>query len=597
MYKYPKQTVTMIIDQALEFVSKEGSSWLFSLIPTNQIYIMLLFFTYGFINLSFIFWIVPLFIFYISISAMVVSTLRMFYGKKKLSDVTTLTMMLKNYDIGINVEDTQSQYSWNSITPYFIFFGSLVSTIISFGLSDKNYIPCSEICVIALFLTGFCFIGLSDSHDVITGVALFCNFLASLPVFFHNVPHIPLVTSFIHLISSPIFSLDIVPGLKINLGLPSLSYVIIPVFFIRMAIKDSWKGTYKALIPHLVCYFWWNFMVTVFPFTNWFGLARASVGYAMLPMLIPFAFIGMILAVGYIFYKLLQAQFLGKIIVTVILLAVPVALTQSKALFGKTKGKDGKENKTLATIKMVVMIVCGVLSVLPLFFIQLPSAVKPAEKLLSLNDYVAQCYIKGDNTVGAQMKCLHYTGMKVKWTGTVNAVKITSVENNVEKFLHDLPLLLANPLKCIYGDPYDCDIENIMSEDLSHCTLMKKHGKECHVRKHDIYKFLLAVSVSVHEESSLSFEMSVNLAAADKFKATFSALAPGDKINFTAKLDSKLGTSTPFLKLKKLACTNRILPVMAVIDDDAEEKFMETLQEGFSVVLHFYWFPLVEYSP
>ncbi|KAL5007094.1 hypothetical protein ScPMuIL_015900 [Solemya velum] len=170
--KYPKETTSAVADHALEYTSKEGLSWLMKCIPTNQIYLFCIFFLYSFVTPRLVFTIIPLIVFYISFGVMVVTTLQMFYKKKKRNDSSRLAGILKQYDVGVDVDQTQSQYTWNSLTPYLIYFGALPITILSFSLADKSYIPCAEVSALCLIFAGICFTALSDSHDLITLMAL-----------------------------------------------------------------------------------------------------------------------------------------------------------------------------------------------------------------------------------------------------------------------------------------------------------------------------------------------------------------------------------------------------------------------------------------
>jgi uncharacterized membrane protein YjdF len=71
---------------------------------------------------------------------MIVATIQMFYKKKKMKDAAALANVLKTYDVGVDVNETRSQYTWNSLTPYLVFFGALPLVVVSFSLSNKMYI-------------------------------------------------------------------------------------------------------------------------------------------------------------------------------------------------------------------------------------------------------------------------------------------------------------------------------------------------------------------------------------------------------------------------------------------------------------------------
>lgn len=163
-----------VYETSMEYVSREGLDFVMRMIPSNQIYLLSVFFLYSFISAALVFQVAPLVIFYLSLAVMGVTTLQMFYKKQKLNEASKLADVLKTYNVGVDVEQTKSQFSWNSLTPYLVFFGALPLLVVSFSLSNKSYIPCSEICILCGVLSGICFVALSDSHDLLTLLSLFC---------------------------------------------------------------------------------------------------------------------------------------------------------------------------------------------------------------------------------------------------------------------------------------------------------------------------------------------------------------------------------------------------------------------------------------
>lgn len=585
--KHPRATVMVLFDEGLEWVSDEGVKFGMSLIPTNQLYLLGVFFLYGFISMKLLFLVVPLIVFYISVLIMVLCTLQMFYKSKKLRDATAMANVLKNYDVGVNVDDTKSQYTWNSLTPYLVYFGTLPFLIVSFSLANKLFIPCSELMVLSGVLSAVCFSALSDSHDLITLMALVCNILASLPTFFHAFPDIPVLTPILHILTGSIFSVELGYGFSLNFGIPSLSHIVIGLFFVVMAMQKSFTGVYRVLVPHLICYFWWNFMTTLFPFTTWTGLVRATVGYFFLPLLFPVFLFAVIGCVLYGFYYLFQTEIFGKVIITLLMLSIPLLLTQTKTLFGKQTDKKYK------SVKTIVMVIFGVLAVIPLAFIRLPSFKSKGKLNLSWDDYRDIC-VKGvnDNTAPSQIQCSHFIGQKVVWQGTFQGAKVTKIENSVAPLLSAFPNFIAEQLRCIYGENFgDCDSNEITENERKICSMMKSAGKDCHLKKHDTFSFQILMSI-------LDFDGTVVLDAGDGFKATIVALEPNDVIQVTAALHNGLGTNSLHLKLKNIKCTSRVLAVMEMIDEEDEEEIIEkAMNEAVTVAFNFFWYPLVEYAP
>lgn len=584
IFVYPRQTANLVFDRGLEWASKEGLQFVMSMVPTNQIYILAMLFAYSFITPTFILFIIPLFSFYLSTTTLIVATLQMFYKKKKQKDATDLAHVLHKFDVNISIDDTESQYSWNSLTPYFVFFSALPVVVISFALSNKAYIPCSEFCFLGAAMAGFCFIGLSDEHDKLTFMLLFAQTIASLPIFLERFPDIPLVARVIHLMTDPFLDADFGIGVKFNLSIPSVFYMIIPLFFLRMGMKKSWNGLHLIVIPHLVCYFWWNVMTTTFPFTTWLGLGRATMGCLLLPLLLP---LSLVVAIGfgvYICYHLCRTQLFGKIVVTLFLLAIPLLLTQTKVLFGQ------KVDKKMGGTKKVVMVIFAILAVVPLVFIQIPQLSESKTLTLSWEDYEHLCVpAPGDNVPVYQIRCASFVGTRVTWVGKFKSSKITKIDNTAESVLKALPSFISKPLYCIYGDRMpDCDAATMPKKTFHYCNLMQSTGYTCDVKKHNIYSFQVDVSIG---------SFSISLDAGNGFHTKVMALAPEDELEFTGSLIEGLGTTNPRLKLNSIQVLNRELPEMMGVEREEDENYYyKVLHDGARVTLNFFFFPVFEYT-
>nr|QFR55263.1 WSF1 [Onchidium reevesii] len=585
IFVYPKQTGSIIVDQVLEYASKEGLNAALSLIPTNQIYLLALLFLYSYLTPGFLFLVIPLMVFYISALVLLIATLQMFYKKRKQKDATTLTKMLQQqFDMDIDMESTESQYTWNSLTPYLVYFTGLPIMILSLSLANKNYIPCAEFLVVSLVMTGFSFVGLSDSHDHLTLLAIASHAFASLPIFLSKMPNIPVVSKLLAVLTRPIYSLELGLGVAFNVSIPSVVYMLIPLLLFRMAMRGSWSGIYKALIPHLVCFFWFNISTTVFPFTTWTGIARATFGYMLLPVLVPLslfiAFFGMI----YLIYQLMQTEMVGKLFVTAILFAVPILLTQTKTFVKK----GGKESPKAQKIKKIVMITFSVLGILPLLFVRIPSLMEKKSLSLSWDDYKELCIPSEGLVAPFQLRCRDFLGTKVQWKGFVEQVKITKVENTADSVIKTLPSILSEPLSCIYGERIgECDPKTMSKRALKHCQLVRDTGRTCHLGSHNQLTFSLTVKV---EDTVL------NLEAGSSFQSRLMALLPGDELEFSGTL-ADVGTASPSLKLKSVTCVSRELPLIADIEEDLDEDmFFKMVNEAIALTFNFGLFPILSYS-
>ncbi|XP_029652728.1 wolframin [Octopus sinensis] len=583
--KHPMTTIKVCVQHVLEVASTRGTSWLLSLIPTRQIYFMLLLFVYSFITPDLILFIFPLFFFYLSIAAMIISTLQMFYSRQKLSETARLTSVLKNFEIGVDIENVESQFCWNSMAPYIVFFLSVFTTVFNFSLADKMYIPCSEFCVISLLLAISCFIALSDSYDHLTLACLATNLLASLPTLMKNFPDIPIIVQLLRFISSPLFVINIGLGFNFNFSLPSGAFITLLFLFIFMARKKSWQGFYRVLVPHLVCYFWWNFAIILFTYTTWWTLARATVGYLMLPLLVPLSFLTACLSVLYFIFRIVQSAVFGKILTTAILLGIPLALTQSHLLLG-----DQISSKYRVAKRIAIAIFC-VIAIVPLFFIQIPAMHEETQSQLTWPEYMQRCSSipPGETKATTAIRCSHLQGIKVAWNGTIEDITITKVENSAEKFLESIPLFIANHLRCAYGEAYDCKEENFENTvDYKHCQQMMSLGRTCHLKEYDYYTFKVFVTMQ-------GSYIQCSLLADYRFQDQLLTLRVGDRVRFIGLIAQNLALGDPILHLRYISTEDRDLPQMIEIKE-IQDIFRMKLVEMLSIMVRFFMFPLFEFA-
>ncbi|GAB1610514.1 wolframin-like [Argonauta hians] len=583
--KHPVTTIKVFVQHVLEVASTRGTKWLLSLIPTRQIYFMILLFLYSFVTPGLIMTVFPLFFFYLSIAAMIISTLQMFYGRQKLSETTRLTSVLKNFDIGVDTENVESQFCWNSLTPYIVFFFSVFTTVFNFSLADKSYIPCSEFCVISLLLAVSCFVALSDSYDHLTFACLATNLFASLPVLMKSFPDIPVVVHLLRFVSSPLFVLHIGLGFNFNFSLPSLAFIVLLFLFLFMARKKSWQGFYRVLIPHLVCYFWWNFAMMLFVYTTWWTLARATVGYLMLPLIVPLSFLTACVSVLYFIFKIVQSAIFGRILTTAILLGIPVALTQSHLLLGE------QMNTKYRTAKRIAIVVFCIVAILPLFFIQIPAMHEETQSELTWREYMQRCtnIPPGETKAISAIRCSHLQGIKVAWNGTIRDITITKVENSAEKFLESLPVFLANHIRCAYGDSYDCEEGNFENPaSYQHCQHMVSLGRTCHLKQYDYYTFKTYVTM---QGSSVQ----CSLLADYRFQEQLLTLKVGDRINFIGLIAPNLALGDAILNLRYITSEDRELPQMIEIEE-IQDIFRTKFIEMLNILVRFFFFPLFEFA-
>lgn len=327
--------VVAVYEISMEYVFREGLDFVMRMIFSNQIYLLFVFFFYSFISVVLVFQVAFLVIFYFFLVVMGVTIFQMFYKKKKLNEVSKLVDVLKTYNVGVDVEQIKSQFSWNFLTLYLVFFGVLLLLVVSFSLLNKSYIFCFEICIFCGVLLGICFVVFSDSYDLLILLFFFCNFFFVLFIFFYYFFQFFVVIRFLYLVIDVIIIILCGVGFKIYFGISFLVFLLIFFIFVVMVVQKFWKGVYRVLVFYLVCYFWFNFMLSFFLFFIWKGLIRGIFGYLFLLFLI---FLILLLFCGGIIYGVycfLNIQIFGKFFIILIFVLVLLLMIQIKLLIGK----------------------------------------------------------------------------------------------------------------------------------------------------------------------------------------------------------------------------------------------------------------------
>ena len=76
---------------------------------------------------------------------------------------STLTALLTRFEPGLDVEQAESNFSWNNLEPHLYFILSVFFVIFSFPVADKIWIPCSELATVAIFFFVISYLSLSPA--------------------------------------------------------------------------------------------------------------------------------------------------------------------------------------------------------------------------------------------------------------------------------------------------------------------------------------------------------------------------------------------------------------------------------------------------
>lgn len=568
--KYPGKTFVFIIDNTIDTAGSQGMVWLRSLLPVNQVYMLVVLFMYSLISVDAVLWIVPLLGFYISFFSMTICTMQMFYNRRKLRDVKALAEMLERFNETFSQESAESAYSWSSLTPYISFFVALVFSVLMFSAADKNWIPCSEFVLVSVIITVACFFALSDRYDYLAICSILLDNVSMLPTLVDMIPRIPVVYSILDFVIGSGLSIPLLPEMYIQLGIPSLAFLIVPLLFFRMAMQKSWRGTYQILIPHIVCFFWWRVAFMFFLQASFFGMIRASVGWLLFVILMPVVAISFALWIAYIVFKAFSITNLLRIGTTFLLLAVVGAFgywSRGGFRIGSSLKLDSKQGKVFLAFVLL-------LSSVPLAFIVVPEEVISEPYYLPYEMYAEHCgksRWESSSVAMAVSDCSHWTQTKVNWAGTVKQVGVKRIENQAEAFIDFLPGMMSTWLKCTYGEEYPMECETLpdkASQDI--CSFNRLQGRTCHLKNLNRYTFDLSVIMADQSE--------VKLQASHWFKDAVLKVKPSDEISFRAYLMENLGNAGPILRLYSLRCKTC---------EDSEIEYSGTIfqQSGWNVLV------------
>ena len=95
--RFPHQSAESLKHFVLVKISKQGSTWVKSLIPAPQLQMLLILYVYNQLTAEFLMFLFPLVAFYISFIAMVVFSLQMFYGRQALKQLKSVSGLIRKW--------------------------------------------------------------------------------------------------------------------------------------------------------------------------------------------------------------------------------------------------------------------------------------------------------------------------------------------------------------------------------------------------------------------------------------------------------------------------------------------------------------------
>ncbi|CAH2299778.1 wolframin isoform X1 [Pelobates cultripes] len=558
--KYPLHVITELKEYLIDVASKAGMHWLSTIVPTHHINALIFFFIISNLTIDFFAFFIPLVIFYLSFISMVICTLKVFQDSKAWEHFRTFTDLLLRFEPNLDVEQAEVNFGWNHLEPYFYFLMSVFFVIFSFPISDRHWIPCSELATISVFFTITSYLSLSTCAEPYTRRALMTEVAAGL---LSLVDIMPESLSYIQLLGKTFFTVPIGHFIIFRLSLPCILFIYLFYLFFRMARLRNFKGVYCYLVPYLVCFMWCELSVVILRQSTAIGLIRASIGYFLFLFALPILLVGIAVMCVVHFIRWFIALEITKIMVTVVLCTIPLLIRWwSKAnysLLGMVK------SLTRSSIVKLILVWITAIVMFCWIYVYRSEGMKVYNSTLTWQQYGFVCgprAWKETNMARTQILCSHLEGHRVTWTGRFKYVRVTEIDNSAESAVNMLPLLIGDWMRCLYGEVYPaCEPQDVTIEEEELCRLKFLSKHKCHMKKFDRYKFEISVGMPLNGKNGNKSEedditKDIVLKASNEFKTVLLNLRQGSMIEFSTILEGRLGSKWPVFELKAISCLN-----------------------------------------
>lgn len=344
----------------------------------------------------------------------------------------------------------------------------------------------------------------------------------------------------------------------------------------------GFRGTYCFLVPYLVCFMWCEFSVVLLQNSSPVGLIRTCVAYFLLLFALPVLAFGLAAMLFIQLVKWFLELELTKVIVTLAVCAIPVTLR----LWTRFSMSILDVVRSL-THRGAVKVILFCISMVILFFwmyVYHSEGLKVYNSTLTWRQYGQLCGPPAWQTKGmaqTQIFCSHLQGHRVTWTGRFKHVRVAETENGAQSVINMLPVFMGDWLRCLYGEKYPkCEPRNAtvanltanltansmvspvavpillqMQEEEELCQIKTLAKHTCHVKRFDSYRF--EVTVGMIQDGGAEGEdpaRDIALMASHEFRQVLLNLEPGNTVEFSTKLEGRLGAKTPAFELKAIHC-------------------------------------------
>lgn len=612
---HPFLTIHQAYSQLLDKFNSRCRNRSFNLIPGfSHLQILIILILYPLISFETLIIFVPMFVYFFSFLAMVISTLQMLQSKKEYSNFRVWSRLFLSYDRdgNLNTNDAEFEYCKKNLKPFGVFFLSLLINLVVYPFISEFWIPQSEFAIVSFaltFTTLYSFHERSKRMDFLMLFSFGINVLAKYPYETDGVVRqtwrfLDLEMPSLQNYGWPCYASQIVGnGVDFCLNFRGFFYLLIPGIFLKMASRDNWKGTYKVLIPHCVTLSWWQVAVLCCQGATLYGLLRSTLALVGLVFFLPIVSLAtLVLPVVAVLKHFADAALTPKTTITTILASIPLILGY---FIDKRRGVQlgtylSKIQIFLAMVSAFFLI-CQPLN--SLFLETNSEAEMQVQPTLTWEQYSTICQRSNwDKRGGAEIQheCVHFSGVNVNWEGTVENVRIVSIQNTLLKILDNLPENVKSWMICLYGEKYEEDCSDLSDEKkLQMCQTVKQINpkNKCHVRSWNKYEFEISLKMKTGRWSGV--ESTVELRADDTLRNFTFNLKPKDHIWFSGVFNypETIGSEKLKLSADELGCINcddkSLTSLKKQKNKITTQYLLKEIYNGFKRILNFIFNPVV----
>ncbi|XP_064199650.1 wolframin-like isoform X2 [Anguilla rostrata] len=597
--KYPIHAIMEIKEHLIDWASRAGLQWLSTIIPTHHVNALIFFFIISNLTIDFFAFIIPLVIFYLSFISMVICTLRVFQNSKAWENFRALTTLLTRFEPGLDMEQAETNFGWNHLEPYLYFIASVFFVIFSFPVADKTWIPCSELATVAIFFTITSYMSLSSSAQTYTRQAMVIEVASSICAMTSFLPERMGLARFL---GRTFLTVPISEFVVLKLSIPCLLYMYLFYLFFRIAHMRNFRGTYCFLVPYLVCFMWCEFSVVLLQNSTGIGLIRTCIGYFLFLFALPVLTLALAAVLVIQVIKWFLALELTKMIVTLVVCAIPVIL-RLWTRFSLSLLDVLKSLSKSSVVKLILVWISAII-LFCWMYVYRSEGMKVYNSTLTWQQYSFTCgprAWKESNMAKTQILCSHLEGHRVTWTGRFKYVRVTEIENGAQSVINLLPALVGDWMRCLYGEAYPaCDPQNatLHEDELCRLKFLAKH--ECHIKRFDRYKFEVTMGMPLDRKGrngTLEDDdatKDIVLKASNEFKKVLLNLGAGSTVEFSTVLEGRLGSKWPVFELKAIHCLNCVSKLVPVGKQyKIEPDWRGTAQQAFKFAFDFFFNPVL----